>query len=659
MQLEAALRITTGDARQCVGPDLAVPSRSLWRRLVSGPRITIEGWSAREARPYGDFGLPILLRQGYGGQAKRRPYICCIAPAKAYLQTVIGRAVMARATCPPKPLAKAGSCPWKHAVYPGQGPTFAGTMQSDMAACNSEQIVSITRATDRAMRAVRLGILLLAGVLAAAGRAQDAPSARTPASAHPPRRAVANRVPASNVPGGPRAPVPQNLAFFPPTPPPLDSTPPPANTGNPEFSAPDELAAFVNEPFYPPLATRLVASNPDGQLNDEQKRQLDAYRANKAALQTELLAHLYTLRETDPATRLRSMEAFAREQTPQLVALERTAESFRHDLIRADLAGSPVRAGGPAGLDRSSKEKPPGMAAALRLAIFYNDGLSSAQRRLVREILIDQEGTEPGGAPSAKAGSWIFFSPDAARVRLPLSLPTALASQVTDYVRTKDALKQELRDTLLAPAPPSLPGQRQVLETLAVAQAPRIATLEALAEDIRRSLRGWTVDPLRVPHLASLPAELEERIAAYRRNKLELQKALLARVQEITGREAAGSPALQEKIQQTIATFTQENAARYAALSTAKEAIRSDLARIAASARPGDPGNDQSADRLLKDFTDSFQQYEQWRLYYEYRIAVFEPGLSPEQRRLLFDGAIEKLALPLPGGALLPVGAFP
>jgi hypothetical protein len=26
------------------------------------------------------------------------------------------------------------------------------------------------------------------------------------------------------------------------------------------------------------------------------------------------------------------------------------------------------------------------------------------------------------------------------------------------------------------------------------------------------------------------------------------------------------------------------------------------------------------------------------------------PGLSPEQRRLLFDAAVEKLALPLPGG---------
>ena len=42
--------------------------------------------------------------------------------------------------------------------------------------------------------------------------------------------------------------------------------------------------------------------------------------------------------------------------------------------------------------------------------------------------------------------------------------------------------------------------------------------------------------------------------------------------------------------------------------------------------------------------------------YDEYRIAVFEPGLSPEQRRLLFDGVIEKLDLPLPRGELQPIG---
>jgi hypothetical protein len=40
--------------------------------------------------------------------------------------------------------------------------------------------------------------------------------------------------------------------------------------------------------------------------------------------------------------------------------------------------------------------------------------------------------------------------------------------------------------------------------------------------------------------------------------------------------------------------------------------------------------------------------------YRDYRIAVFQPGLSPEQRRLYFDGVLEQLALPLPRGELQP-----
>lgn len=48
----------------------------------------------------------------------------------------------------------------------------------------------------------------------------------------------------------------------------------------------------------------------------------------------------------------------------------------------------------------------------------------------------------------------------------------------------------------------------------------------------------------------------------------------------------------------------------------------------------------------LKDSEDAYR---------DYRTAVFEPGMSPEQRRLLFGGVLEKLDLPLPRGELQPV----
>jgi hypothetical protein len=47
-------------------------------------------------------------------------------------------------------------------------------------------------------------------------------------------------------------------------------------------------------------------------------------------------------------------------------------------------------------------------------------------------------------------------------------------------------------------------------------------------------------------------------------------------------------------------------------------------------------------------------QQESEAAFRDYRTAVFEPGLSLEQRRLLFDSAVEQLNLPLPAGELQP-----
>jgi hypothetical protein len=87
-------------------------------------------------------------------------------------------------------------------------------------------------------------------------------------------------------------------------------------------------------------------------------------------------------------------------------------------------------------------------------------------------------------------------------------------------------------------------------------------------------------------------------------------------------------------------------------LEKSKEAIRSDLARLAGTGAIVVKG--PYADVLSRNFSEAVQQLETWRNYRYYQVAVFEPGLSPEQRRLLFDFAVEKLALPLPAGEILP-----
>jgi len=83
-------------------------------------------------------------------------------------------------------------------------------------------------------------------------------------------------------------------------------------------------------------------------------------------------------------------------------------------------------------------------------------------------------------------------------------------------------------------------------------------------------------------------------------------------------------------------------------LNEEKEAIRSEVARFAATHRESD--GEKSVQTLIRNFLDSMREEEAWQPYQDYRTAVYQPGLSPEQRRLLFEIALEKLALPLPDG---------
>jgi hypothetical protein len=59
-------------------------------------------------------------------------------------------------------------------------------------------------------------------------------------------------------------------------------------------------------------------------------------------------------------------------------------------------------------------------------------------------------------------------------------------------------------------------------------------------------------------------------------------------------------------------------------------------------------------DLLLRNFATQFSQQETWQRYRDYDTAVYEPGLSPEQRRLLYADALVQLDLPLPRGSKNP-----
>jgi hypothetical protein len=98
----------------------------------------------------------------------------------------------------------------------------------------------------------------------------------------------------------------------------------------------------------------------------------------------------------------------------------------------------------------------------------------------------------------------------------------------------------------------------------------------------------------------------------------------------------------------SVAEFDRVQKALIAQLNKEQAGIREALSEyVRAHDRPTDS---KSINDLLKDFEDARQRQEVWDKYRDYQAAVLMPGLSPEQRSLLFGAAVEDLALPLPAG---------
>src|SRR5208283_810843 len=213
--------------------------------------------------------------------------------------------------------------------------------------------------------------------------------------------------------------------FFPPDPPPLGTAIRlfyPARTGMP---APPELAAYVNEPFYPALGVRLAAEDLPRRL----QQGLAAYRAARTELQNELRSKIARLSEADAAARQQELAALARVQTPRLMQLEATAAQLRIDLQRSGVYGVLAGRGdwnegrswhlAPKHNDSPSRDALQMEFEVMRAAVYYQDGLSPAQRRLVREIAMELQAAIRQSAEPAPAGadtSGIFFLPETARI---------------------------------------------------------------------------------------------------------------------------------------------------------------------------------------------------------------------------------------------------
>ena len=471
--------------------------------------------------------------------------------------------------------------------------------------------------------------------------------------------------------------------FFPPLPPRLDEYLEPPALQQSRRVAPAELAAYVNEPFYAPLSTRLSQND----LKPRLRALLDTYRTAKSALQNELHTRLAALESAEPAVRERELAAFAVQQTPRIAALEKSADELRADLIEGGLFSESAdwndHRSWQLGVSqfRSSTEAILAQYQVMRAAVFYQKGLLPAQRRLAREIAIEL--AEIGGQlmtngeavtdPVAYADSNppLFFSPETARVRLPPSLPVDIAREVSMYEHDKSALKQELRAALYAGDGAHFAFLRtHALEGLAQRQEPRIAALEALAEKIRHDL-AFEVGAAPAATVAPLPPTLTARLAALIEDKRNAHNNVLALVDQIkrlisvtrvdASQDPGGRPKLSvvvspedrteaklKPVRELVARYNAENLSRLDAIEKENAALHRDVVDFV-RAGPRVDDAEKTATELLDQATSAIERRDESVRYKDYRTAVFEPGLSPEQRRLLFDGALVALDLPLPG----------
>lgn len=468
--------------------------------------------------------------------------------------------------------------------------------------------------------------------------------------------------------------------FFPPTPPPLGRALPRSQIPAGRLAAPPEMAAFVNEPFYPALATRLALKR----LPDRLKARVEEYRRAKVARLTELRAALEQARALAPAERAATLSAFAGRQAAALRAQEETAEALRRDLGSSDLSWNAYRQWHLGDNERRGFS-PAEIAQVMRAAAYYQDALLPAQRRLLREISLEL--LNAGENPEAAAANhpYLFFPPEPARITVPAGLPGDVAAKVAEYETRKSGLKKELYDAVFAHDGRRFAWFRpNPLKALAENQRPRLAELEALAEEIRR---GFAEQPDAVPVMERTPLTpvlqarlnaLLQDIGGAQRRAVERIESILAETRDlpmqasyrfeaeglrfvvIPSRAARGGGAIppatldkivaaRERISQAGSDYDQ----RLATLLAERDAIRLEAAKIL--------GTRESArlDQAIGTAVRVANARETEAAYVEYRQALFEPGLSPEQRRLLFDGAIERLELPLPRGELQPVTRAP
>ena len=447
---------------------------------------------------------------------------------------------------------------------------------------------------------------------------------------------------------------------------------------------PEGLGPYVNEAFYPALATRLG----EGTLGPWMQERVEAFQARRASLINELADQLVALHGTEEPERTAELQAFAEQQSPRIAALKRDAEELRRLLVSGGLLRMSVD---------WSRHRPwrlretrfvtdyhdrEAQFQVVRAAAFYQDGLVPEQRGLLLEVAFEvrnhARAARPVPAPRLTDPLAMFFSPATSRMRLPKAMPEELVAKIGRYNRDRTALKQELYETVIE-HDRSSPGERtRVFEALGDRQWPQLVELEKLAEEIRIDLLAVPRERLVSPPY--IPPTLIARIRSYQADRQvfidEFDEAMrVAANLVIPPPDRSMSP--DDRVQQarrlavqraelraTVAeAFHERTKERFEAMRRRYEAIQEDLTLVAAGQFDPENGRPLTAETLMRTHTAAMHRFDAFGreevIYRGYRTAMLMPGLSVEQRRLLFGAALVNLAQPLPWGERAPGEAQP
>ena len=432
-------------------------------------------------------------------------------------------------------------------------------------------------------------------------------------------------------------------------------------------------------PTNPPPLDRPVSRFAGNALSSTNRHKLDTYLAARDALLEELQMELALLRDAEPATRRNALTRLAQRQTSRLAELEATAEQIRSDLATSENDWSALREWR-LGQRNLRGDSPVEIGAVMRASAFYQAGLAPAQRLLLREIAIEiTSGADDAVAASARQ-PYLFFSPGLTRVRLPDDVPTETAAKVAAYETKKSTLKKELFDVISSHDNATFAFLRNAaIRSLAERQGPALAQLEILADDIRDGLVQHPSMSPKAPQSPLTPM-LTQQTMAIVEARTALQKATREKIDAIIAevpadypvafattidaqgvkvrlmpRAGAGRRRLSQsdpllvKITTRINEVGEEHRQSQEAFKRMIEELRGDVGRIL-----GKGATPQQIDEALDGVIRFNAQQENIAGYHDYRVAVFEPGLSPEQRRILLGGALRKLDLPLGGGEFQP-----